>query len=172
MNPLNLSTPRFFKFIFEDSRIAWLWLVVRIYVGWIWLEAGWSKVTNSVWIGGGAGKALDGFIKGSLTKAGGAHPDVQSWYAFFLENVVLPHVIFWSNVVSCGELLVGIALILGAFVGIAAFFGAFMNLNYLLAGTVSVNPILFTLSILLMLAWKIAGYIGIDRYLLKIVLRN
>jgi thiosulfate dehydrogenase [quinone] large subunit len=48
--------------------------------------------------------------------------------------------------VAYGELIVGIALLFGAFTGVAAFFGLFMNLNYLLAGTVSINPILFTIS--------------------------
>jgi thiosulfate dehydrogenase (quinone) large subunit len=71
--------------------------------------------------------------------------------------------------VAYGELLVGIALIMGIFTGIAACCGLFMNLNFRLAGTVSTNPILFTLSIGLILAWKIAGYIGLDRYLLPLL---
>jgi thiosulfate dehydrogenase [quinone] large subunit len=101
-----------------------------------------------------------------LTKATGEHPDVQSWYAAFLHNVVLPHAGTWSYFVSFGETLVGIGLILGAFAGIAAFFGILMNLNYLLAGSVSVNPILLILSIFLVLAWKTVGWWGVDRWLL------
>jgi thiosulfate dehydrogenase [quinone] large subunit len=42
----------------------------------------------------------------------------------------------------------------------------FMNLNYLLAGTVSINPVLFVGGIGLILAWKVAGYIGLDRFVL------
>jgi len=68
--------------------------------------------------------------------------------------------------ITLGELLVGVALIVGFLVGVAAFFGAFMNLNFLLAGTVSINPTLFTLGILLVLAWRVAGYIGLDYYVL------
>ena len=157
------------RFVFSNTKIAWLWLVVRIYVGWQWLEAGWGKVTSPMWTGSTAGSALSGFINGALHKATGEHPDVQGWYAAFLQNVVLPHVNGWAHAVAYGELFVGIALVLGAFTGIAAFFGLFMNLNYLLAGTVSTNPILFTLSIGLILAWKIAGYIGLDRYLLPLL---
>ena len=41
-----------------------------------------------------------------------------------------------------------------------------MNMSYLLAGSTSVNPVMFALSIGLMLAWKVAGYYGVDRYLL------
>lgn len=154
------------KFLFSNTGMAWFWLFVRIYVGWQWLEAGWGKVTNPVWTGPDAGGALAGFIQGALQKTGGAHPDVQVWYASFLRDFVLPHAGAWSQAVAYGELLVGLALILGALTGIAAFFGLFMNLNYLLAGTVSTNPVLFTLAIGLILAWRVAGYYGADRYLL------
>lgn len=157
------------KFLFSNTKMAWFWLLVRLYVGWAWLEAGWEKVTNPLWTGSDAGKALSGFIQGALHKASGEHPDVQGWYASFLEHGVLPHANLWSHVVAYGELLVGIGLILGLLTGIAAFFGLFMNLNYLLAGTVSTNPILFALSIGLILAWKIAGYLGLDRYLLPLL---
>ncbi|HLZ21415.1 MAG TPA: hypothetical protein VKQ30_04755, partial [Ktedonobacterales bacterium] len=51
----------------------------------------------------------------------------------------------------------------------AAFFGLAMNLNYLLAGTVSTNPILGVLALFLILAWRVAGYYGVDRYLLPLL---
>jgi thiosulfate dehydrogenase [quinone] large subunit len=41
-----------------------------------------------------------------------------------------------------------------------------MNMSFLLAGTVSTNPLLFCMGILLILAWKNAGYLGLDRFLL------
>jgi thiosulfate dehydrogenase [quinone] large subunit len=50
--------------------------------------------------------------------------------------------------------------------GIAAFFGATMNMSYLLAGSTSTNPVMFAFAIGLILAWKMAGYHGLDRYLL------
>ena len=50
--------------------------------------------------------------------------------------------------------------------GIAGFFGGFMNVNYLLAGTVSTNPPLFVFATWLVLAWKTAGWIGLDRWVL------
>ena len=146
--------------------MAWLWLVVRLYVGWVWLEAGWEKVWNPAWAGDQAGAALSGFMKGALAKTVGEHPDVSGWYASFLENFVIPHASFWSYLVAYGELLVGIALILGIFTGVAAFFGGFMNLNFLLAGTVSINPQLLILSILLLSARSIVGWYGLDRFIL------
>ena len=155
------------KFLFANTKMAWFWLIVRLYVGWQWLHAGYEKVINPAWVGSGAGTAIGGFVKGALTKTSGAHPDVSGWYASFLQNMVAPHLSTWSYMITYGELLVGIGLIIGAFTGIAAFFGLLMNLNYLLAGTVSTNPILFTLSIGIILAWRIVGYIGADRWLLR-----
>lgn len=157
------------KFLFSNTKISWFWLLVRLYVGWQWLQAGWEKLQSSSWIGVTAGNALQGFIQGALGKSQGAHPDVQIWYAYFLQHFILPHPQLWSHAVALGECAVGIGLVLGAFSGIAAFFGMFMNLNYLLAGTVSVNPILFTLSVGLILAWKVAGYWGLDRFLLPML---
>ena len=152
--------------LFADVRWAWIWLILRLYVGWEWLSAGWEKLHSATWVGSQAGVALTGFVKGALAETGGAHPAVQSWYAAFLQNVVLPHVAVWSYVVSFGETLVGIALILGLFTGIAAFFGGFMNVNYLMAGSVSTNPILFAIATWLVLAWKTAGWWGLDRWVI------
>ena len=169
MNPSHIPEPPLSRFLFSDTRLSLLWLVIRLYVGWEWLVAGWEKIMNPLWVGPDAGKALTGFIMGALKKTAGDHPDVSSGYAAFLKDVVLPNASFFSHLVAYGELLVGIGLILGIFTGISAFFGAFMNMNYLFAGTVSVNPLLFLLELLLILAWRVAGYFGVDRYLLPIL---
>lgn len=162
-----IPEPKLSKFLFSDTRFAIVWLIVRIYVGWQWLLAGWEKVNDPVWTGGQAGTAIKGFLAGALTKASGAHPSVQSWYASFIKDFALQHTVAFSYTVAWGEFFVGIGLILGIFTGIAAFFGAFMNINYLLAGTVSTNPILLVLEIPLMLGWRIAGWLGLDRFVLK-----
>lgn len=44
-----------------------------------------------------------------------------------------------------------------------------MNMAFMLAGTTSTNPVLAMLGVLLILAWKNAGYIGLDRYLLPLL---
>ena len=81
----------------------------------------------------------------------------NQWYTFF------------APLVMWGEILVGVGLILGALTGIAAFFGAFMNWNYIMAGSASTNGWLGMLSIFLILAWKVAGWYGLDRLLLPLV---
>lgn len=165
-NAIQIPEPKTSRFIFSDSRFAWLWLVARLYVGYEWLMAGWGKFNSPAWLGDKAGAAIQGFFMGALNKTVGPHPDVSAWYAYFLNNVALPHAVLFSYLITFGELAVGTGLILGAFTGIAAFFGAFMNLNFLFAGTVSVNPLLFLLQLFLILAWRNGGWWGLDRFLL------
>jgi thiosulfate dehydrogenase [quinone] large subunit len=153
--------------LFGDVRWAWIWLLLRLYVGYEWLSAGWEKLNNATWTGSQAGVALSGLINGALTKSNGAYPSVQDWYAAFLQRIVLPNVVVWSFLISWSETLVGVALILGIFTGIAALCGSFMNANYLLVGTVSTNPILFAIATWLVLAWKTAGWWGLDRWALR-----
>jgi len=163
---IEIPEPPFYRFIFSNTGFAWFWLIVRIYVGWQWFSAGWQKITSPLWIGPNSGTALQGFVERALQKTTGAHPDVTGWYANFLSHIVAPHSGIFSFIVAYGELLVGIGLILGMFVGIAAFFGMFMNTNYLFSGTVSVNPELLLIQIFLVLAWRTAGWYGLDRFFL------
>ena len=142
------------RFLFSDVRFASFWLVVRVYVGWLWLTSGWGKVQNPAWTD--TGQALLGYWKGAVAvPAPPARPAITfDWY---------------RKLIAFGEMLVGIGLIVGAFVGIAAFFGAVLNFNFLLAGTASTNPLMFLLAVLLIMAWKTAGYYGLDRILLPIL---
>ncbi len=172
------------QFLFFDPRTAGLWLVLRCYIGYQWLVAGWGKLTGyslafgsfGTPIRGGAwvftrngDAALKVFLHSALVEAGGPFPMVQGWYAAFLQHVVIPLVGIFALVIPFGEFLVGLGLIVGAFTGMAAFFGLFMNLNYLLAGSISLNPILCVLSLFLMLAWRVSGFYGVDRYLLPLL---
>lgn len=167
---IKLNFMKIFSFlnpVFNSPKFSWIWLIVRVYLGWDWLYAGYEKLVNPefVWIGPKSGVAIAGFINGALAKTTGLHPDVSGWYAWFLKHAVLPHASVWSHAITYGEILVGLGLIFGAFTFLAAFFGAFMNLNYLLAGTVSTNPQMLVLAVLLMLAHKTAGFVGLDYYI-------
>lgn len=153
------------NFLFNNTRAGLIWLVIRLYLGYAWLNAGWHKVTSDKWVGENAGAGLTGFVKGALSKAADGK-DVTGWYASFLENMVLPHVKLFSHFVAFGEVLVGLGLILGLLTGIAAFFGAFMNASFLFAGSLSTNPLLFILATWIVLGWKVAGWYGLDRWAL------
>ncbi len=164
----SLREPNISRLLFADPRLAPLWTVLRLFVGYEWLMAGWDKLTNpaGVWVGAKAGTAVTGFIQGAVGKTTGDHPDVSGWYAIFLRDFALPNAAAFSYLVTYGEILVGAALIAGLFTGLAAFFGGFMNASYLLAGTVSTNPVLFIVATWLVLAWRVAGWWGLDRWVL------
>lgn len=159
--------PPIAKFFLASTGAAGLWFVLRMNVGAQWLLAGWEKVQDPTW--GTSGTALKGFVTGALAKTGGAHPSVQGWYGNFLHDFVLPNAGLFSFLVTWGEVAVGLGILLGALTGIAAGFGVLMNLNYLLAGTVSINPVLGMFGMFLAFAWRAAGQIGLDRVLLPAI---
>lgn len=162
-----LTTPKWLSVLFGDTRFAWLWLLLRWYIGYEWLVAGYTKLVNSHWVGENAGTAVSGFLQQALQKTSGAHPDVSSAYAWFITNIALPNAAIFSYLVTFGELLVGVALIVGILTTFAALGGAFMNLNYLFAGAVSINPLMLIVQILLVLAWRISGWYGGDYFIYK-----
>jgi thiosulfate dehydrogenase [quinone] large subunit len=159
--------PKFARILFSTARFAWLWAIVRVWLGYKWIDASLHKIGNEAWTT--TGLALKGFWERAIAvpEPPGRAAITYDWYRSFLQYLLDARVYTWfAKVIAYGELLIGIALIIGAFVGIAAFFGAFMNINFMLAGTASTNPVLFTIAILLILAWKVAGYYGVDRYVL------
>lgn len=163
--------PNVTRFLFADTRMAPVWLLVRVYLGYQWLMSGIGKLLDpsGAWVGKNAGAGVAGFAQGAMQQTGGEHPQVTGWYARFLEAVVVPNAGLFAFLVTFGETLVGLALILGLFTGIAAFFGAFMNASFIFAGTAGANPLMFILAIFLMLAWRVAGYWGLDRWALPAI---
>jgi thiosulfate dehydrogenase [quinone] large subunit len=142
------------------------WLVARMYIGLDFLESGWRKFNNPAWMETGA--ALKGaWAKAVIAPESGTAQITFDWYREFI-NVLLVggHHTWFAKFLVLGEIAVGLGLILGVLTGIAAFFAAFMNWNFLMLGIVSVNPVFLPIGIGLMLAWKVAGYYGIDRWLL------
>jgi thiosulfate dehydrogenase [quinone] large subunit len=156
--------PAISKFFLASTSASAMWLVVRMNVGAEWFTAGWEKVASPAW--GTSGKALKGFVAAALVKSSGPNPAVQGWYAWFLQHVVLPNAGPFSVLVTWGEVLVGVGILVGALTGIAAGFGVLMNFNYLLAGTVSINPIIGMFGLFLVISWRVCGWLGLDRILL------
>lgn len=158
------------RMLFSTTRFAWLWAIVRVWLGWQWIEASLHKISSPDWTS--TGVALKGFWERAVAiPAAPARPMITfEWYRGFLQYLLNIGAYTWfAKLVAYGELLVGIALVLGAFVGIAAFFGGLMNWNFMMAGTASTNPLLFVAAILVILAWRVAGYYGLDRVLLPVL---
>jgi thiosulfate dehydrogenase [quinone] large subunit len=164
-----IPDPPIARMLFSSTRLSWLWLIVRVYLGWQWLSAGWGKFNNPAWRD--TGEALKGFwTKAIIIPEGGKPAIAYDWYRDFIQLMLDQSWYTWfAKVILFGELAIGLALILGAFVGIAAFGGALLNWNFIMAGAASTNAVLFTLAVLLMLAWKVAGWYGLDRFLLPLI---
>ena len=156
--------PAISRFFVGSSGASVVWFVVRMNVGGEWLAAGWDKITSPAW--GTSGIALTGFVNGALAKSSGPNPAVQGWYSWFLHHIVLHVIGLFSFLVTYGEFAVGAGLLLGALTGIAAGFGVLMNMNYLLSGTVSINPIIGMFGLFLCISWRVCGWIGLDHWLL------
>jgi thiosulfate dehydrogenase (quinone) large subunit len=158
--------PPLVRMLFSSPRFAWAWAMLRLWLGYQWIEAALYKVGNPKWVE--TGVAIRSFWERAASfSSAGRPPTMLDWYRHFLQWLLSIHAeMFMGKMIAYGELLVGTALVVGALVGLAAFFGAFMNWNYLMAGSVSTNPLLIVAAILLIVAWKVAGYYGIDRYVL------
>ena len=161
-----VQDPPLVQRLLSDPRAGWLWLLPRLWLGYQWLESGWGKFSNPKWMQ--TGEALKSFWAGAVKIPETGRPPITfDWYRAFIQMLLDAQAYTWfSKLVVVGELLIGVALILGAFTGIAAFLGGFMNWNFMMAGSASVNPVFFVISVGLILAWKVSGAIGVDYLLL------
>ena len=162
-----IQDPAIARFLFSDVRSAWIWLILRVWLGYAWVEASLHKINDPAWVS--TGEALKGFWTNAIQiPETGRVPIAYDWYRSFLTYLLNQEAYTWfGKLVAYGELLIGIGLIVGAFVGIAAFFGALLNWNFIMAGAASTNGLLLVVAIVLVLAWKVAGYYGADFLLLR-----
>ena len=101
---------------FTRRKAAHLWPItlLRVYTGVFFLDHGFGKIK-----GGGFADGLEGFVSGRLEGSYG-------FFRPFLESVVLPNKALFGILVSWGELLVGLALIVGLATRYASIAGAAM----------------------------------------------
>ena len=150
------------KWLRENRYAAGLLLVLRVYLGWMWMVAGWHKIT--------AATPFDstGFLKGAIgnpviDKA--TNEMIYPTYVGFLESFALPNAKLINILIPYGEFLVGLGLIVGVLTTAAAFFGLLMNFMFMFAGTVSTNPWMILLGGIIMVAGLNAARFGGDYYL-------
>ncbi len=144
----------------------WILTVVRIWIGYQWISGSLDKLGSPVWTGSKAGVAITGFLTHAVSLAHGPHAAVQGWYASILTGFAIPSAGFMSYLISFGELLIGIALIVGGLTTFAAMMGMILNFSYLLAGTVSTNPNMIIFEIFLVVAGFNAGFYGLDYWII------
>ncbi len=148
------------------THFAWVWLLARLWLGWVWIEAGSEKLTDPRGMSGG--EVVKGFWERALATTPAGKPVIPvDWYRGFIQLHYDNQAWTWlAPLIAWAELLVGVSLILGLLTGLAAFGGSFLNWTVLMAGTASINGLMFAVSVLVILAWKTAGWYGLDRWVL------
>ena len=150
----------FNKLLRENNIVAGILTVIRLYLGWHWLSAGWGKIT-------GGGFDASGFLAGAIANPVAKGEDlVYPTYVKFLESFALPNADLFNFLIPWGEFLVGLGLILGCLTTYAAFFAMVMNFSFLFAGTISSSPLDILLAIFIAISGYNAGKFGLDRYVL------
>ncbi|MFJ7725201.1 DoxX family membrane protein [Neobacillus sp. NPDC097160] len=148
----------------ENKVAAAILTVLRLFLGYSWLTAGWGKLSSGAFDASGYLKAvIANPVKG---------PDgsvVYGWYVEFLKGFALPNVDIFNTIVPLGEFLIGLGLILGCLTTAAAFFGLVMNFSFFLAGTVSHIPTDLIIGAIILFAGFNAGRIGLDRWVIPFI---
>lgn len=153
------------KFLQGNPYMGYLLTIIRVYLGWSWLTAGIGKISEGKF-------DASGFLQGALSKISGDHPAVPGWWGYFIENIALPNVELFNVLVPWGELLVGMALLLGVFTSFAALMGVMMNFSYLFSGTTSTNPQMLLLELIILIAGANAAKIGLDYWVMPFIRKN
>jgi thiosulfate dehydrogenase [quinone] large subunit len=153
----------FNKFLRQNKAAAAILTVLRLYLGYAWLTAGLHKLTG--------GFDASGFLKGAIANPvkGPDGSMVYATYVGFLKHIALPNAHIFNTIIPLGEFLVGLGLILGCLTTAAMFFGLLMNFSYVMAGTVSTNPMDILLGVIILAAGYNAGRIGLDRWVVPFI---
>src|SRR5215211_2637204 len=123
MTPEQFQEPRWARFLFASQAAAFLWLLIRLYLAYIFIPAGWHKISEGGWLFGD-GSPIMGMVGGAVAPDG-----TPSWYVCFFENVVHPNARLFVTMLALGHLAVDLGLVVGLLTGIAAFFAVFMSGN-------------------------------------------
>ena len=144
----------------ENVFAAGLLLLLRLYLGWEWLNGGFHKLREGFNAAGFLNNAVTNPVMDKATQEA-----VYPHFTAFLKHIVLPNAKVINILIPLGETLVGIGLILGVLTTAAAFFGLLMNFMFLFAGTISTNPWMILIGGIILAGGLNAGKFGVDYYL-------
>ena len=157
------------RFLRRATDAAPFYLGIRLFLGYEWINSAREKLDNAAWMS--TGEALRAYWERAvLVPAQGrppiSYPAYRSFIQFMLDNEWYT---WFAKVVTIGELLIGIGLLVGGFTAIAALFGMVMNFSFVYAGSASTNPTLIILGAVIIFGWRVAGWRGVDRLVLPLL---
>ncbi|RSK29128.1 DoxX family protein [Bacillus sp. HMF5848] len=138
--------------LFKASLIAaWVFVVARIYLSYMWLINAENKV-------------LYDFQIGTLLESQANSGVLPAWWASFLKTFIIPNTAIFEILVTIGELCVGIALLLGIFTRFAAMMGVIMNFSFFMTFQANLDLQMLIMQVIIVIFATTAGRIGLDRY--------
>ena len=154
------------KFTADRRLTGIFWLALRLLLAYEWLSAGLEKIQEAAWVGDKVPAGIHGFLAGAVGKATGAHPAVVGLDAELIKKLAHTNEHLFSYMVAYGEVLVGLALLVGIFTKWAAFWGGLMNLAFLLAGSTSANGYMLTMEVAMVFGGLGVSFYGLDTIVL------
>jgi thiosulfate dehydrogenase [quinone] large subunit len=168
-NVTRVSEAAWARWLFASKAAAWIWLVVRVWLGYEWLHAAYEKINTTAartawWDSGAAVKSIasSALAASKLPE----HPQLANAWWMSVLHWESTNALWVSRVVVVAEVAIGVALVLGLFTGVFALLGLVLNFSYMFSGAAGVDPAFVIAAILLVLAWRNAGWIGLDGLML------
>jgi uncharacterized membrane protein YphA (DoxX/SURF4 family) len=143
--------------------------IVRIAFGGYFLAQGVNKIQGN-WLVS-SDSLLRGFIGPALERN-----TAEGFYRPFLENVVQPNGLLFSQLVALGEVVVGLMLLVGLLTRVSCIVAVFLNLNYMLmkglANNAGSNDRMFVVCEVVFLVAGAGLVWGLDGYLARAAAGN
>jgi thiosulfate dehydrogenase [quinone] large subunit len=132
---------------------------LRLFIGIGWVRAGLEKFMDAGWPQGTA--LVDFFNQHSSSSI-----VVFPFYRDLIQNVFAPNGLALSWLIMAGQILVGVAILTGAFTNFALLCGLFMNVNFILSEEVSPSAFYVVIQVVFLVT-NVGYYLGLDAMLAK-----
>jgi len=145
-----------FNWLRTSRYAAIAWLAVRVWIGIMWIQAGWAKIfgaENAAFLHNN-GKGVAGFAAGGTA--------AYSWWGSFLHSFVVPNASWIAVLVAFGELAIGLGLAVGFLTRTAAVASLLLLFTYVMSGTASVCAFYALCAIIVLATWRTSSWIGVD----------
>ena len=155
-DPAKRTDLRAWEWVKESKLMAVGWLAMRVWLGIMWIQAGWAKLF-------GAENAFFLHHNGAGVAGFAAHgTPAYTWWGHFLTGFVVPNAGWIAVLVAVSELVIGVALVAGLFTRIAALGSLALLFTYVMSGTASVCAWYALFAIVILVMWRTSSWIGVD----------
>ena len=155
-DPAERRNLQVWEWLKQSKIMAIGWTAVRVWLGIMWIQAGWAKLfgaENAGFLHNG-GAAVSGFAAHGVP--------AYTWWGSFLHNFVVPNSGWIAILVAVSEFVIGVALVAGLFTRVAALGSLALLFTYVMSGTASVCAFYALCAIVILTMWRTSSWLGID----------